>query len=132
MRKLSSIIIGVVILSAGVSAWVRQSPARNQVAAGVNVERIATDFRIVNLGEKSVLLPSDEGGTGQRFMAETWALQVRSANGVWADLIWVWGATDDVVPYLQTKQREEEARVDLLMFNQSGYLPHVPFPRAQP
>lgn len=117
-----------VFLAASLSAWVRSSPIPNRLANNtVNVEKVVHEYRIVNLGEKSVYVPTDVGGTGQRAMIEVWALQVKNFSGTWTDLIWAWGMTDDVVPYLQALQRQKQAEVDALMFNQPGYTPHYQF-----
>lgn len=119
------------IVCAGVivnAIYIRNTPMPVRInATQANIERVANEFRIVSLGEKSVYVPNDQGGTGQRQMAEVWALQVKGANGVYADLIWAWGLTDDVVPFLQAKQRQYETNIDAMMFGQPGYVPVFQF-----
>ena len=130
-RPTAAIVIAFVLaafIGVGLSAWSRNVPKGHKVAGTeANIEKVATQYRIVNIGDKSVYVPSEDGGTGNRVMVEVTALQVRGVNGVWADLVWAWGMTDDVVPYLQALQREHETRNDVLLFGRPDYQPHFQF-----
>jgi hypothetical protein len=110
--------------------WIRGSSAPVRAATFVNVERVATEYRVFSLGEKSAYVPSDKGGTGQRVNVEMWALQVRGATGTtsWTDLEWAWGTSDDVVPYLNARMREEQARNDIKLLGAFGYTPSFTMP----
>jgi hypothetical protein len=131
MQKVNTFVVTlafIAVVAVSVGAWTRPSQAPNRIANNtVNIEFLATDYRIVSVGQKSVFVPSDEGGTGQRFMADNYELQEKTVEGTWRGIARAWGMVDDVVPALQAIQRVRETQNDLLMFNQQGFTPRFQF-----
>lgn len=118
----------VFIAGAITMGWTRQGAQRVELAPGVNVERVATTFSIASIGETSVFVPQDEGGTGQRQMVDTYVLYEHAPTGTAKiENYRVWGAMDDCVPFLQALMRREQARVDAELFGRPGYTPQFAF-----
>jgi len=125
----ATIVIVLLAVSVG-ETWVRSTPLRTWKADDVNIEKVATDYRVESLGLTSVYVPLDEGGSGQRFMADTWALYVhspRGTNGQRAELYRAWG--EDAELWLQRKRAALVAAQCSDLFGFPGYGPVEQCPR---
>jgi hypothetical protein len=113
-------------LVAGANAWVRPSPERAMIADGVNIERVAATYSVQSIGQISVFIPLDEGGTGNRMIVEGFALFIYPGSCISPcstrmELYRAWGENAQL--WLDTKRKALELAASVELFGMPGYTP---------